>query len=414
MTKRDRFIEISLRTDASSSSLPEFNARLPLLMGGPEDAEQLFASMKALVIGGGGIGGEITQHLGRWQIEELAVVDPKRFKSESLLTHSIPPEAVGESKAFYAARLAKRLSPRTRVFALEGMFESLSLSDLARFDVVFLATDGLLAEVQVSQACLSLGIPVVQGSVHGESLCGHVRFFGHGGPEAPCAACGFTREEWSHLNRSTVFSCEGLDAKRTTAASEPTMSLSPLCSLIAQLALLQYARDRLGLGVPVRDTVLEYCAYTHQTVVTKLHRNADCPCDHVTLRRTAPPRPLAECSLDDLEQAAGASENGDGAVSFEVENSIWADRARCQCGEWRPLGQFVSRAAASVGRCRKCHGMMTVHPFHSYRLVPASAVEFFRNQSLGELGASGIRWAVVRCNGRAALFLNAAQTEGQS
>src|SRR5207249_4823144 len=173
MSKEDPLIEISLPSRVLAAAPPAFAARLPRFMGGSENAGQRFASIKALVVGSGSIGLEFAQHLGRWQVREIAVVDPKKFKCESVLTHAIPPAAVGKSKAFYAARMCKRLSHRTRAFAFEGVFASVPLSRLVGFDVVFLATDNLLPELQVSQACLALGIPVVQGSVHGGSLCGH-------------------------------------------------------------------------------------------------------------------------------------------------------------------------------------------------------------------------------------------------
>src|SRR5438045_8037045 len=108
MSRDGSFVEIEAPCQRPASARPTLTARLPRFMGGPEDAVPRFASLKALVVGSGSVGTEIEQHLARWQIQELAVVDPKIFKTESLLTHSIPAEAVGEAKACYAATLAKR------------------------------------------------------------------------------------------------------------------------------------------------------------------------------------------------------------------------------------------------------------------------------------------------------------------
>jgi molybdopterin/thiamine biosynthesis adenylyltransferase len=401
MNNRNCLTEISLPPGASPAPLADFGERLPPFIGGPEDAAQRLASVRALVAGSGSVGLEVVETLARWKVAEIAVVDPKRFKGESVLTHGIPPEAVGESKAFYAGRLAKRISPLTRVSAAERGFETIGFAELARFSVVFLATDNLLAELKVSQACLSLGTPVVQGSVHGECLCGHVRFFGHGGPEAPCVACGYTRDEWAHLNRSTLYSCEGSGAN-TPAEGQPTRSLSSLCSLAAQLASLQFARDLLGLGAPVRDTVLEYCAYTHQTVITKLVRKPDCPCEHQVLRRTAAPRAIRNCSLRELQEAAGLGT----AVTFEVDGGLWAEQGRCECGEWGALGRFVSESDTTYGPCQLCGKATKGHPFQCHRRVPAAVTEPFRDQQLGALGAVDICWAAVRSNQHGALFLD--------
>src|SRR5437016_6105277 len=177
MSRRDPIVEIMLPPGVSPEPPVESAARLPAFLGGPPDAEVRLKAVKALVVGSGSIGWEIVQQLARWQVAQITIVDPKKFKRESLVTHSVSPEAVGESKANYAGRCAKLLSPRSRVFVLEDVFASVSLSLLAEFDVVFLATDNLFAELQVSQACFPLGVPMVHGSVHGETLSGHVRFY---------------------------------------------------------------------------------------------------------------------------------------------------------------------------------------------------------------------------------------------
>ena len=47
---------------------------------------------------------------------------------------------------------------------------------MAEADVVFLATDNLAVEVDASHQFRLLGIPIVQASVHGETLVAQVRF----------------------------------------------------------------------------------------------------------------------------------------------------------------------------------------------------------------------------------------------
>jgi len=409
MRTQGPFIEIMPPRGASWEPAVEAGARLPAFFGGPADGAERLRTVKALVVGGGSIGYEFIQQLARWQVGLIGIVDPKKLKAESLITHSAAPDSVGEAKALYAGQLAKRLSPRTRVFALEGVFASLPLPCLAEFDVVFLATDNLLAEVQVSRACFPLGLPVIQGSVHGETLSGHVRFYGHGGATAPCVACGFTREEWAHLNRNTVFSCEGDHSAKPEARidGQPTMSVHALCSLIAQLALLQFVKDRLALGGSVRESTLEYCAYTQQIVNTKLVRQGECLCPHIVFRRALPPRrPLAKCALRELHQAAAGGVEKDGGVSFEVDDCDYVEQAICSCGEQPPVQRFVNRDAGHVGHCLSCQRVLAPHPFHSFRPAPASALGQSLDRPLCELGAEGARWVVVRLDDEAVLFLD--------
>jgi len=405
----DPFVEILVPEDETSMPAAEVSARLPQFMGGPPDAAARLRGTKALVVGAGSLGFEFVQQLPRWQVEQIGVVDRARFKAESILTHGAPPEAVGQSKAIYAAQLAKRLSPRTRVLALEGEFASVPLSRLAEFDVVFLATDNLLAELQVSQACLPLRLPVVQGSVHGGTLSGHVRFFGHGESSSPCVACGFTAEEWSHLNANTFFSCEGHRSPTSPpgATGQPTMSVHALCSLLAQLGLLYFMRDRLALGAPVRDTSLEFCAYTQQITTTKLTRNLRCRCAHVMYRRVSPPRSLATCSVRELLRAAGVeSEQG---VRFDVADFYFVEQATCSCGAQQPVHRFA-RAAEHVGLCHECRRPLARHPFHSFRPVPVSALRESFEVPLHLLGAGEARSAVVGSGEDAVLFLDRSES----
>lgn len=403
---KDPFNEITLPPGARIEPMTAAEARLPSFVSGPADAAERLRHVKALVVGAGSIGFEFVQQLARWQVELLAIADPKKFKGASLVTHAVPEEAIGQAKAIYAGHLAKGLSPRTRVFALEGEFASVPLSRLLEFDVVFLATDNLLAELQVSRRCFPLRLPVIHGSVHGETLSGNVRFYGHDGPSAPCVACGFTREEWAHLNNNTRFSCEGLTAPNQHARDEgqPTMSVHALSSLIGQLALLHFIRDRLQLAGPVRDETLEYCAYTQKIVTTKLDRHLQCPCPHAVFRRLSPPRPLAECRLRDLLKATGGNAEADGTASLDVDDYHFVEQAICSCDDYHPVRRFFSPNGENVGQCLHCQRPLARHPFHSHRPVPAAALGTLLDRPLRDLGAEHARWVVVRRDDDAVLF----------
>jgi hypothetical protein len=253
-------------------------------------------------------------------------------------------------------------------------------------------------------------LPVVQGSVHGETLSGHVRFYGHAGAAAPCVACGFSREEWAHLNRSSLFSCEGLSAPNTRMPREgqPTMSVHALCSLIAQLTLLQFAKDRLSLGAAVRDTTLEYCAYPQTLMTSKLTRHPKCPCPHVVFRRARAPRPLGECSLRELFRAAVGETMDLRGVSYDVEDFQYVERAWCPCGSQQSVQRFVRAGAHDIGRCQRCRQPLGCQPFHSFAPVPASVLANAVDRPLRELGVIEPRWIVLRRPDDAVLFLNPA------
>ena len=92
---------------------------------------------------------------------------------------------------------------------------------------------------------------------HGESLTAQVRFYGNRGlPESPCPACSLTANEWHQLNAQTSFACDGGAALDSVARVEspPTRSPSSLCSLAADIAVLQLLHFALGLGNNTLDT----------------------------------------------------------------------------------------------------------------------------------------------------------------
>jgi molybdopterin/thiamine biosynthesis adenylyltransferase len=377
---------------------PARGARLPAFLGLQRDPGQVLDGLKAVVVGCGSVGRPIAVHLARQQIDTVWIIDRGHYKAESLLTQPITPDDVGRPKASSTGRYCKQVSPRTRVFALDGPVQALDEAALAGADVWLLATDNLSAEVEVGQRCLRLGKPLIHAAVHGDTLTAQVRCFANA--DGPCPACTFGHGEWAFLNKETVFSCEGFFSgeRKSTTATMPTMSVSFLCSLAADLALTQLFRLVLGLGQPVRDTMIEHCGYTHRTAVAPLKRNPDCPCDHTRWHLAAGPRPLARCSLGELAAAAGLSDG----VSFTVGELSFAELGICEaCGDHRPAQRFIP-ATREAGVCPVCGGRVVGHPFYCHRPVPAARAVLDR--PLGELHAADVPWVLVRSNGRAVLF----------
>ena len=214
-----------------------------------------------------------------------------------------------------------------------GPVQALSLSAFAGVDVVAMATDNLAAEVQVGQRCIHHRKPLLQASVHGATLVAQVRLWLNRDGSGPCPACCFGTSEWDHVNRETTFSCGGEPGEqRRHVATLPTMSVSFLCSMSAEMAMTQLLRHRLQLGPPLEDTVVEYCGYSHQVSTSRLKRNPKCRCEHVAWDRTVLSGPPAQSSLQQIARTAGFNgrERLD-ELSFLVDDLTFADQAAC-CG----------------------------------------------------------------------------------
>jgi hypothetical protein len=286
------------------------------------------------------------------------------------------------------------------VLAFDGPVQALSPAALADVDAVLLATDNLAAEVEVGQRCVWLRRPLLQASVHGDTLVAQVRLFRNADGEGPCPACAFGPAEWAHLNRETTFSCEGRAGGRAAGQTitAPTRSVSFLCSLAAGLALTQLLRLVLHLGAPPGDSVLEYCGYTHRTALSPLQRNPDCPCDHTAWERAAAPRPLADCTPRELLAAAGLGEADEAGVSLACA-SPFVERGACgECRREQAVGRF-----GAPGRCGDCGGAVEAQPFYTHRVAPAALLRPLLDRPLREFGGEGAGSVVVRVAGRAVL-----------
>jgi hypothetical protein len=383
---------------------------LPRLIGAPADAEARLDSLKVAVIGAGSVGRSILLLLAPLQLDTIWVVDPGQFKHASYLTHPhlLPGEAIDQSKARNGGELIKRISPKTNVLVFDGPVESLSMTAFMEADFVFLATDRLAPEVDTGQRCIHLGLPLIQASVEGSAAVAQVRFFGVNGTDGlrPCPACGYVAQEWFGLNHEIQYSCEGYSQDQPVSESQapPTASLSFICSLAADLALMQMLKSCLGLGPPPDDTMLEYSAYAHKTTISPLKHNAHCPYGHRMLERmTMPQQALADCTLGELVKTAFQGGEASEAAIMVGDDSSFAELAECACGQSTRIDRFVSSKGEELGRCR-CGAALHAHPFHVHRPVSASIVEPVMSRRLAELGGGSASWVMIQDGDWAVLF----------
>lgn len=357
------------------------------LLGCAAGALERLRALAIAVIGCGSIGGRVAVLLARMGIGGLLLVDPKSYKPASLTTHEIGPEDVGKPKALAVARRCKAASPTTRVTAFPGPVEALDLAALGDASAVAMAPDLLSVEIEVGQRCLWLGKPLIHASVHGPTLTVQVRFFGNATGAGACPRCLYGSAELELLARQARFSCEGGPAAAAPLPHEAgaTNSLGAICSMAASLAVLQILRHLLGLGQPVADTMLEYCGFTHRTVVSPLERNPKCPSEHAVLGQAAVPEPLAGRSLAQAVQAAtGIPAPPD--AQFEVAGHDWVEFAGCGCERPSPVRRFIERGRADLGRCPRCAAMRVPLQFHTYRAVSAAILGAAIGRPLRKLG----------------------------
>lgn len=372
--------------DVADTARAPLGLRLPQFVGGPEDAHDRLRGERWAIIGLGSVGGAVAENLARLQPAEIFGVDPSNFKLESIHTHRVGPDEIGQAKATYVLNLCRQISPATKVIAHVGPVQDLPASRFANFDAVLLASDNLRCEAHVAEICMRLAKPLVQASVDGPSLTAQVRFISNASAAGPCLCCNYGATDWRMHDEELVFSCAGGEPTAELRV-QPTMSVAPLCSIAADLACVQILRHTLGLGAPVADTLLTWNGYSHQSWISPLARQKVCRLPHVAWRVLRASRELADCTVGELAELAGAS-------ALEIESHQYHEAARC-CGRAQPIGRFVpvgaSAAAAGGAACSDCGRPLRATRFHIRREVPVELLPAAASlRSLGIEHATGV------------------------
>ncbi len=383
--------------------------RLPQFLGVQRDLASLFPTWNIAVVGAGSIGRSLASHAARLQVGALTIVDRSHYKAESVLTQAVTPADIGAPKASNTGQYCKRVSPNTRVFAFDGPLESLPVAAFAGANLVFAATDNLLAEIEIGQRCLNLGIPLIHAAVFGPTLVAQIRFFANNDAAGPCPTCGFNSTEWHHVNRETIFSCQGYGTHDQQAAAAPatgpdTQSLSFLSELAADLALMQALRHVAALGEPMGDTLLEYCGYTHRTIITPLRRRADCPCDHQEWVEMLPPQPLTDCTPRELLVATPDEQHDLRGISFDVDASPFVETGLCSsCGRRHAIKRFVTPLGGALS-CTACGSPIDAEPLFTHRPVAADLLRGVLDRPLRDIVSAAPQTVIVRGRERAVMF----------
>ncbi len=394
--------------------------RMPDFIGLRVDARAVLAGTRVLIVGAGSVGGRIAEHAARCRLGGIDLIDPKSF-SANFDTQPIRQQSeVGRPKASLVGRWAKTISPGSVVRVLDRPVQALSWLDLDRYDVVLASTDNLPVEVHVGTVCRALGIPLIYAAVHGPTLTSQLRIFMNADDGGPCVYCGFSRDDRERMSMGVKYSCDPGANPHGNVDAQPTVSVSPLCSIAAATAVLELLRMRLGLGPAPQDCLRELNAYGGTAVTVPLTRNGSCPVDHAVLERVKVERPLHQCTLRDCAEAAGTTgDEGIARASFAVDDCLFAKVMVCgRCGETHEHNRFVGRRPGPrplPPRCPSC-GIRSLgpHTFFAFdRLIPArkGGLMPLLDVPLHTLDVEG-RGVVVRTGDRAVLVQSHQPTDG--
>ena len=134
-----------------------------------EEECRLLQQKRVLVVGCGGLGGNLISILLRIGVGSLRIVDGDVFEATNLnrqLFSSIP--ALGHNKARIAAQRASNINPDIALDVVEEFFTEENAQKLLQdCDIALDALDNIPGRRLLAAACEKAGIPLVYGAISG-------------------------------------------------------------------------------------------------------------------------------------------------------------------------------------------------------------------------------------------------------
>jgi len=138
-----------------------------------EDVLKLHGS-RVCIVGGGGLGGYVTEMLARVGVLNVTLVDGDVFTESNLNRQLFSDEqCIGRYKTDVAAERIAKVNSSVRFNGVREMLTEANAKEIIQGnDVVVDALDNLYTRKLLAKACAKLDIPMVHGSVAG--WCGQV------------------------------------------------------------------------------------------------------------------------------------------------------------------------------------------------------------------------------------------------
>jgi molybdopterin/thiamine biosynthesis adenylyltransferase len=189
------------------------------------------------VVGAGGLGGTIVELLARQGIGHIIIIDNDRFAEQNLNRQLMSTEKnLGKYKALVAAkRVAQINSAVTVTTFLEKLNKENARKLLKGARVVADALDNLPSRFAVENACRSLKIPLVHGTIAG--FCGQLTTIF---PEDAGLSCIY--------GGSDRYPEQGIEVKIGNPSATP--------AIVAAWQVQEIVKIITGIGKPLRNTLL--------------------------------------------------------------------------------------------------------------------------------------------------------------
>lgn len=204
-----------------------------------EGGQEKLLSSKALVIGAGGLGSAVIAYLAAAGIGEIGIVEPDRVELSNLQRQILFETAdIGRGKAVSARDRVQEVNPDCQVEIFEERITAGNACQLAdRFDIIADGCDNFETRFAVSEACMSLGKPLVSAAISGfyAQISTFKPYLGAG---HPCYRCLVPQAP----KREMTCAQEGI--------------IGPLAGMAGSIQALETIKELLGIGESLSGKML--------------------------------------------------------------------------------------------------------------------------------------------------------------
>ena len=187
---------------------------------------------KVLLVGLGGIGSTVIQHLAAAGIGKIGLVDQDTVALSNLQRQTIyTSEDIGRKKVSVASNFVKNLNKNVHISEYDFFLNANnSTRVVGEYDIVLDGTDNVESRELINQHCVKLGKPLIFGGVSGwEGLVSLLVY-----KNSACFACIFTNSE----KRPTFFDCSTEGVLGVTTSLVGTLMVAETIKLICNTGQL--------------------------------------------------------------------------------------------------------------------------------------------------------------------------------
>lgn len=133
-----------------------------------KDEQSIIAHQKAIIVGVGGLGGNIANNLVRLGIGELLLIDFDLFDISNLNRQLFSNHAnVGLFKVNVVKKELLKINPKCKIEVLIDKVEDVKIQQMNTYDCIIDAVDSPQSKVYISNLAFRLNIPLLHGSCAG-------------------------------------------------------------------------------------------------------------------------------------------------------------------------------------------------------------------------------------------------------